>query len=97
MRRDYKIAAAIVVAVLGPLIVTCIYLALSRGPERWFTGQTDTVALSVAVASGIVGLLFIPLKPWYRVAVILLYIPAMGALLIPLALLFVCGMFGDCL
>ncbi len=80
-----------------PMVVTFIYLFFSRWPERWFTGASDWLAISVAILIGLIGLWALPLKPWYRALATFLYVPAMGALLAYFMLLLVCDMFGDCL
>ena len=90
-------ATATLGALFAPLIITAIYLSLSRWPERWFTAGSDRVALAIAIMVGLIALWSLPLKVWHRVVASLLYVPAMGALLVLSALLFVCGMFGDCL
>lgn len=90
-------AIASLMALFAPLLIIGIYLSLSRWPERWFTAGSDNLALVVAVLAGLIGLWWFPLKVWHRVVASLLYVPVMGALLFLSALLFVCGMFGDCL
>lgn len=76
--------------------MTGVYLLITRWPERWFSSESDWIALGFALMIGVAGHLLLPWRPWQKALAILLYIPTMGALLFGLALLFVCGMFGDC-
>ena len=49
-------ATAALGALFGPLIITAIYLFLSRWPERWFTAGSDQLALGLAILAGLVAL-----------------------------------------
>lgn len=88
---------ALLGALFAPLIITAIYLSLSRWPERWFTSGSDYIAIGLAVLVGSVSVWSLPLKVWHRFIGLMLYAPSMGALLQLLSLGFVCAMFGDCL
>jgi hypothetical protein len=84
-------------ALFAPLIITAVYLSLSRWPERWFTSASDNIAIGLAVLVGIVSLWSLSLKAWHRLIGLMLYAPFMWALLHLLSLAFVCSMFRDCL
>lgn len=90
-------AAATLGALFGPLVITTIYLSLSRWPERWFTTESDHLALGLAILAGLIALWSLPMRASHRVIASLGYVPAMGTLLVIAALSFVCGTFGDCL
>lgn len=88
---------AILGALFAPLIITAVYLTLSRWPERWFTSGSDYMAIGLAVLVGSVSVWSLPLKVWHRLIGLMLFAPSMWSLLHPLSLGFVCAMFGDCL
>jgi len=89
------IASAAVLA--GPLVVSTIYLVVSRWPSRWFTATSDYAALGISVALGGAALFFVFSRPWQRWVGLAIYVPVAAVLLAVYGLFFVCGVFGDCL
>ena len=97
MHRRRKAVAAALLGVFGPFVVCSVYLLLSRWPVYWGGTVIDWVALTLAVGTGVVGWILLPLRTWQKVAAILLYVPAVGFLVALFALMFVCAVFGNCL
>lgn len=85
------------VSLLAPLTVLTLYLYLSRGPLAWVPNEADWIFLILAVASGAVPVVLMPLRPWPKAIIAAAYIPAMSLSLILWGLVFVCAAFGDCL
>jgi hypothetical protein len=91
---------ALLGALFAPFIIIAIYASLSRSPERWFTTGSDYMAIGLATLVGFVAVWSLPLKDSQRfigLMLYLLYVPAMGALIVLALLMFVCRMYGDCL
>ena len=89
------IARSLLGALVGPLVLVSVYLTLSRWPTRWFTGESDLLALAVAIAFGIAWIVRLPVSMGLRVGLAIAYVPVMGFSLILYALNFVGVMFGD--
>jgi hypothetical protein len=80
-----------------PFAVASVYLTLSRWPVRWWSAETDYMALAAAVLAGTVGLFMIVRSPRRRVVGFLAYACAATLTLGWYSLAFVCSIFGDCL
>lgn len=78
-----------------PLSVAWAYLFYSH-VENWDTGTSDFVALGVCLVVGVVSLVALPLKFWWRVVLCVLYLPVATVTLGMFSITFVCVSFGRC-
>jgi hypothetical protein len=79
-----------------PLFVLCLYLLVSRSTRQYSTWG-DFTALGVALVSGAICLWKVLPSNGWRPLFILLFILAGTLALSLFSLIFVCGVFGDCL
>lgn len=90
-------------AVFLPFMTMSIYAVISRWPERWFSAISDTGALVdlaaviVATAMGVICVLLIPVRWYWRVIGSVTHGLVIWSLLSLHALFLVCGLFGDCI
>src|SRR5688572_24480749 len=81
-----------------PFVIMSAYLVLSRRwPERWFIEKGDYLALGVAIAAGMGCAWLIPARWYWRLVVSVAIGVVVGAAMLPYAVSFVCGVFGNCL
>ena len=85
------------IALLGAPALWSLYLVLSRIPVRWFTPETDYVALGVSVLIGVVAIFSSALSRLGKVILCAVYAPVCAACLVFYSMFFLCAIAGDCL
>ena len=85
------------VAALVSVILMMAYLFLSRWPTSWWTPFTDWFAIGTSVLIGSTLLSRLLNRASARTVSIVVFVPTMLAGLVYLSMLFVCGVFEDCL
>lgn len=81
--------------VLVPFVIASVYLWLSRWPTRWFTGSSDCIALAVAVAAFVIGVLALPMGRRKKILIAACGAPFVAVALFIYFFVFVGIAFGD--
>lgn len=95
-KNSSRTALGSAVALLFPPLIVTVYLWLSRTYDFW-NGTLDYFALTVSIATGLIGVFLLPLRRVWRFVIAAIYVPIVGYLLFFWALMFVCSEFGACL
>ena len=85
------------VAALAPFVVASVYLAVSRRPPHQWTAIGDYAALAVSILLGAAFLVSLPIRGYFRVMSILIYIPVLAVLLVCFSVGFIALFFHDAL
>lgn len=97
MTTGRRVGWLVVLAVVVPIVIVTLYLFVSRRIFVYHGGPQDVFAIAAACVAGAWGLVACMPRHWTRVLAVVTYFPFAGAVLFFYVLLFVCGMFGDCL
>lgn len=106
MAIDHHRAGGIGRAILGgvvllapPLLIAAGYLWLSRTYNlwNWQSGTPDYIALAASVATGVVGVVLLPISRIWRAVIVVAYIPLATCVVTVWSLAYVCNKFGACL
>lgn len=92
----WRITLCLLSAVILPFGITTIYLVLA-GSERQRSGSMDILVFACVLLTGLALIARSPMKWYYRVAIGLLYVPAIVCLLFVWGAMLVCGKYDDCL
>jgi len=82
---------------IGPMLIVAVYLVLSRWPVRWFSSWSDYVALGIAVSLGALAIISLNITVGSKILLLVIYVPIVLTILVYFSMVFVCGLFGDCL
>jgi len=94
--RFVRIALTCLGALSLPFVLVTTYLSLAgNGGQR--NGNMDLFVFALALLVGCTLVALLPFKPVARVALSLVYLPAIGFVLLMWALVFVCSRYNDCL
>jgi hypothetical protein len=93
-RRALQIGFLVFVA---PFAIAAAYLHLSRSLGGGASAEADWLALAVAIGAGVAGVILLRIATWQKALLAVIYAAAMGFLLLLFTLMFVCGLYGDCL
>ena len=85
------------VAALVSVVLMMVYLFFSRWPTPWWRPFTDWFAIGTSVLVGSTLLNRLLNRTTSRTVSIAVFVPTMLAGLVYLSLVFVCGVFEDCL
>ena len=84
-----------VAAALAPFAAASVYLFLTRWSSYRFTTFSDYAGLAGSVLVGAVFIATLPIRASYRVVSLLIYLPAIGALLFFFTFWFIAVVFHD--
>jgi hypothetical protein len=94
---EVKIKLGLLLSLIAPLVITSLYLTVTRWPSRWFTETSDYSALGFSILVGVFGITMFPWSVTKKFISVIFYTPVAIVFIGYYALSFVCIVFGDCL
>ena len=85
----------LVAAALSPFVVASVYLVLTRWPSYRFTTFSDYVAFGASVLVGSIFIATLPIRTYQRALSLLIYVPAVAALVFFYTFWFIAVVFHD--
>jgi hypothetical protein len=84
------------IALAGPIIILSVYFVLFHATRDHSTGTWDLVAIFVAMAFGLIGILRLEATGTQRLIYVTLYLVFSFMALLAYSLSLVCAAFGEC-